>query len=410
MVQAIGTSRRLQRLAALIVAFAACLSAGNLPAAVTPDEAFATAQKTGKPIFAIAMTRSCPYCVQLLEALKTDKTLQPLAAEFVPLVIDVSAAPYWNAWRAKYPANAGVPKLYFVRPDGELIDLHSGWSGVNGTYERMNDALQKSIPTETLAKVSEAMTRANEMLASNDVIGAAQEMAPFSGVNSQVKVLQEAKALLETIGKKASEEIAAAEKKLKNKETAFEGAMLLTEAYRNFASLPEQKKSINVLLTKYRKYKPTATVMTQAESLSKAGQLEVSKGSERAIKAYQVVINNHPNTPAAKYAGERIASLGGESGTETDPAAANDAAAATPESDSGEGSSKAKAETATDEADGLRTWKDASGKFTVKARLLDREGENVLLQTEAGKTIRIAIGKLSDDDRKHLNSDNSLAK
>lgn len=47
----------------------------------------------------------------------------------------------------------------------------------------------------------------------------------------------------------------------------------------------------------------------------------------------------------------------------------------------------------------LRTWTDATGKFKTKARLLSLDGEEVTLETEAGKTITMALSKLSEEDQ-----------
>ena len=47
----------------------------------------------------------------------------------------------------------------------------------------------------------------------------------------------------------------------------------------------------------------------------------------------------------------------------------------------------------------FRTWTDASGKFTTKARFLSLDGDEVRLETEAGKTITMKLAKLSDADQ-----------
>jgi hypothetical protein len=51
-----------------------------------------------------------------------------------------------------------------------------------------------------------------------------------------------------------------------------------------------------------------------------------------------------------------------------------------------------------------RTWKDATGKFSIQAELVEVRGEEVLLKTTAGRLVSIAIAKLSPSDRQFLNS------
>ncbi|HEV7224649.1 MAG TPA: SHD1 domain-containing protein [Pirellulales bacterium] len=52
-------------------------------------------------------------------------------------------------------------------------------------------------------------------------------------------------------------------------------------------------------------------------------------------------------------------------------------------------------------ADGalLRTWSSQGGKFTVEAKFVELRGDSLLLETEGGKTLTVALDKLDDDDR-----------
>lgn len=48
----------------------------------------------------------------------------------------------------------------------------------------------------------------------------------------------------------------------------------------------------------------------------------------------------------------------------------------------------------------LRTWSDRSGKFSIKARFVELNGDEVTLEKEDGKTVSIPLDKLKDADRK----------
>jgi hypothetical protein len=50
----------------------------------------------------------------------------------------------------------------------------------------------------------------------------------------------------------------------------------------------------------------------------------------------------------------------------------------------------------------LRTWKSASGKFTITARLESLDGTQAKLVTQDGRHISVAIEKLSAEDQKHI--------
>ena len=47
----------------------------------------------------------------------------------------------------------------------------------------------------------------------------------------------------------------------------------------------------------------------------------------------------------------------------------------------------------------LRTWTDATGKFKQKARFVKLDGDELTLETEAGKPITMSLEKLSEDDQ-----------
>jgi hypothetical protein len=50
----------------------------------------------------------------------------------------------------------------------------------------------------------------------------------------------------------------------------------------------------------------------------------------------------------------------------------------------------------------FRTWSDASGQFSVKAKFVSADGAKVTLQQEDGSTLEIELAKLSDADRKYV--------
>ncbi|MEZ6079235.1 MAG: SHD1 domain-containing protein [Pirellulaceae bacterium] len=51
---------------------------------------------------------------------------------------------------------------------------------------------------------------------------------------------------------------------------------------------------------------------------------------------------------------------------------------------------------------GVRTWKDTSGNFSVKAKYLSSDAKQVKLQDEGGKELAVPIHKLSDADQRLL--------
>ncbi len=49
-----------------------------------------------------------------------------------------------------------------------------------------------------------------------------------------------------------------------------------------------------------------------------------------------------------------------------------------------------------------RTWRDNSGKFTLEAELVEADDEQVVLKTAQGRTVKVPRARLSEADRRHL--------
>ena len=50
----------------------------------------------------------------------------------------------------------------------------------------------------------------------------------------------------------------------------------------------------------------------------------------------------------------------------------------------------------------VRTWRDSTGKFSIKAILLRQSSGSVTLKTEGGREVTLAIDRLSQEDQKYL--------
>lgn len=57
---------------------------------------------------------------------------------------------------------------------------------------------------------------------------------------------------------------------------------------------------------------------------------------------------------------------------------------------------------ASSELAGFRTWTDATGKFSVKAKLVRKSASTVTLATESGREVTLPVAKLSEADRELL--------
>jgi hypothetical protein len=97
---------------------------------------------------------------------------------------------------------------------------------------------------------------------------------------------------------------------------------------------------------------------------------------------------------ASREASKAISAIELRLESEADAAAAPEDAKAKPANSAGSTSAEPSA--------GLRTWRDASGTFSVEAVMLSQQDGKVVLQKKDGKTVRVPIAKLSPADKKYI--------
>lgn len=162
----------------LISATAGGLSVANAQSAAS---AIKEAQRTGRPIFAVAGASYCPHCVTLMKRLNTEERLQPLIAEFVPLKLDVSSRDF-KTWEQFFPRQrSAIPALYIVTPKGEQLYGKLGSLPTEKLEKVMIDSLTKAgkFPSEQEWKELDELARqADELLNQGEVVTAVELMHP----------------------------------------------------------------------------------------------------------------------------------------------------------------------------------------------------------------------------------------
>ena len=107
--------------AGLCVAFAEAAEAAGRGADLAREM-----QQTGKPALIIAGNEGCVYCRQMAEELATDRSIQHLAQQYLILKINTESAD-WPRLRETFKfEEGGIPAVFVVRADGELLYSDSG--------------------------------------------------------------------------------------------------------------------------------------------------------------------------------------------------------------------------------------------------------------------------------------------
>jgi hypothetical protein len=117
--------------------------------------------------------------------------------------------------------------------------------------------------------------------------------------------------------------------------------------------------------------------------------LAIGSGAQNIVRMWEL--------PATEEAAED-ANDGGETSTASKGPSREDAPAM-PEAET-EPKTAERSDVASKKA--MRTWTSADGKFTVRAQFVKAIAGTVHLHLEDGRTIRVPMEKLSEDDRRSL--------
>lgn len=241
----------------------------------------------------------------LKKRLKSDASLRPIVAQFVPLEID-SSAPEWSTWSRKFPSEGGsIPKVFIVRADGELLYGKSGTPDELGPFLVGYRKQAGAALTARQAKdLPAALEKARKAQTEGDMTAAMREIGKFAAVNSYAGVVVEGKELATKMLEEAKEELKKAEEQIASTDEALSGAVALLRIIRVYQPFKDFVKSAGQVRTKLQK--ENRELLTLAGQLDAAAKLEGTKAFEKATKAYQVIIERNPDTPAAKLAQERL--------------------------------------------------------------------------------------------------------
>lgn len=270
-------------------------------------------RESGKPILALIGSRTCGPCMALKERLKTERALQPILAQFVPLILE-SGSVESAEWRRQFTDNSMfIPIMHVVRADGQQLF---------GDVAPQGDQLQPFLiqhlkqsgtpmPAAQLEQMKRALALAQEAEQAGNVPGAIDQLARFSGSGSFAEPAVQLEEMVTRLSEQARSDVREAEKKARSsdEQQAIEGAVLLTELARTYGRLPELGKELSLTLADLKRDRATREVMSQAALIDAGKQAQEKSQARQAAEKYQTVIARYPGTPAAALAQSRISEL-----------------------------------------------------------------------------------------------------
>jgi hypothetical protein len=255
----------------------------------------------------------------LFDRLNTDRSIQPLVAQFVPLKVETEGEP-WNKWCSKYRFEGqATPIIWIVRSDGQQMFGKAGGIPENELPRFMMQQLTqagKMFSEQQLAQVSEAVDAIKKAEEGGDVAVAVrrasglQKLGTPGALGSYAKIALEADGLIKKLTDRAKSELTEAKKRFSATDTRLEGAVAMLAIKRAYGNMPALKLELNTAIRDAGADPAARDVIEQAKLLEQANYyLKMPDGQTRAANSFRQVASRYPNTPAAKIADEQLKKL-----------------------------------------------------------------------------------------------------
>ncbi|MFT7644102.1 MAG: hypothetical protein ACI9G1_005868, partial [Pirellulaceae bacterium] len=253
--------------------------------------------------------------------METDRNLAVFAGQFVPLKIETKGQ-VWGKWASTYrPEGQGIPIIYVIRADGEMLYGKSGSLQGNDLLNLLAASLQKSgrsFDGKQLSTLTTLVAQMKTGLENKELPTAFQALRPLSklgepgNLQSYSTLALEADQLAQQVMTQAETALAESQEKLKDDSTAFEGVVELMSAKLQLAAIPKLKQLTDIAIRTVSKDPTLKDYIRPAEKLARGeafANLKTPAADKQAATAYSAVIKTHAGTPAEKIARERLAKL-----------------------------------------------------------------------------------------------------
>ena len=377
-------SRNLPSLGLAIIFFCLLSARG---AALTSEEAENISQQTGRPLLAVLGRDTCGLTQAVLGHLK-GPALAPFVSQYVSVYIHADD-PEGTSWEKKHgwPTGNMLPFVYVLRADGETLFKHSGIMQSAELREllvtqaamagRLLSPKEDAILKKALEEAKQGRKKDDPGQAVKSLLPL-KKLGPLGGLNCYAKPAVEANQLVAQLTKEGKATLKEIDEKLSSGNATFDAALAYARAKRVFTPLTTLKIELATASRKYERVRDLADTLRQAEAVDRAEATAASPhGKGKAIEAFQRIVSAYADTEAANVAAKELKKL----------------------ADAGVMPS-----TQETRKPDRRTWADATGRFSLKARCRGVKDGEAVLETDDGRVVRVPIEKLSEKDREFLKS------
>ncbi len=333
----------------------------------------------------------------LLDRLENDRSLARFAGQFVPLKVVTDNNPDWGKWSRMYSVEGnGIPRLYVVRADGEMLYGAVGSLPGDQLPKMMLAALQqsgRSFNDIEATLVDNATNSAKTLLEEGDTLAASLALSEITSLGSPDDLGSYAKPaiaageLYEQLVSAIEQQVDASQARLSaglEASDALKELIGICEAEASYELFPKLKGRSGSVTRDLKKQAEYTELLAQADSLVKARLFAKSsnpKFRSRAAGAYTTVIRRFPGTAVDELARKELELL--------DP----DAKILDMEPES------------LQSQDEFRVWKAKTGNYSVTAKYVQQKSGKVQLEKQDGSKIVVDIAVLSEEDQAYLRQD-----
>jgi tetratricopeptide (TPR) repeat protein len=264
-------------------------------------------QQTGKPALIIAGNEGCVYCRLMAQELATDRSIQHLVEQYLVLEINTDSAD-WPRLRDTFQFDeSGIPAVFVVRADGELLYSKSGKpTDLAAFLKEYLESAGTILDPERLQSMRRAVTVADRSLKRGDYATLLPIVQEYAGSGSYAQVAQAMDAIQAKLIERVTSEANDAEKQMAARDHVLDAAMSLAELRRILADYEPAAEIEETVWSRLAENETHSALLEQATTLDRAACLAGEKKWSEAAELYESVATTTPETPAGRYASEHL--------------------------------------------------------------------------------------------------------
>lgn len=384
-----------------IAIVSACIGSSDRPALAVVTNSLRSAStmssSSGKPMFIVYGTQSCPYCIKLLNRLQTDESLSEFGDAFIVLKVDRDD-PDWPRFDQLYDTDRdAVPRLYIIASDGTAIVKKVGAPIGDALPRMLSSSLEHAgpiLPPARVAMVQRAAQSVAELDPMKDWSAVAGHLlkveSDLMAGNKLWQPLADVAASLQTANDMMTKELEQARTQLANDADDLESlttwaTISLLQGISNV-----RKRDAAALMGELKRWKADRKRIQVAIDLAEAElwALEpIPRMQKRATDKLTLIINSSDDVDAVNLAKQSLAKI--------DPDLIAELEGSPVQSPSQETESRT---TGSD----YRTWTAKAGDFSKTAKMRQANQTHVQLEGHDGKSMTVRLDLLSDADQAYV--------